>query len=279
MRCIAVVCMLLSSLFAAAAADTKPEDIVAKHLDSIGTPEARAAVKSRALQGSLHFKDLVGGAMGDSTGNWGYVSEQRKSNFVMKFGDGPWHGERFAFDGDKTSFAVFTSSRRPSPFGDFMLTQDYLIKEGLLGGEFSTGWALENPDHNKIKLEYLGRKQIDGHDFEAVEYFPKGNSDMKVKFYFDPETFHHVMTVYSLIWQPGVGRDARDGANQRQIRYTIEERFSDFQTDNGITLPRHYDLRYTQEPQRGSTRAYDWEMTADKVFTNISLDPANFQIK
>src|ERR1700685_3957888 len=122
MRCIAVVCMLLTPFFAPAA-DTKPEDIVAKHLDSIGTPEARAAVKSRAMQGSLHFKDLVGGAMGDSTGNWGYVSEQHKSNFVMKFGDGPWHGERFAFDGDKTSFAVFTSSRRPSLFGDFMLTQ------------------------------------------------------------------------------------------------------------------------------------------------------------
>ena len=51
------------------------------------------------------------------------------------------------------------------------------------------------------------------------------------------------------------------------------------QTDNGITLPRHYDLRYTQEPQNGSTRAYDWEITADKVITNISLDPANFQIK
>jgi hypothetical protein len=85
--------------------------------------------------------------------------------------------------------------------------------------------------------------------------------------------------VYSLIWQPGVGRNARDGANQRQIRYTIEERFSDFQTDNGITLPRHYDLRYTPEPQNGSTRAYDWEMTADKVITNISPDPANFQIK
>jgi hypothetical protein len=85
--------------------------------------------------------------------------------------------------------------------------------------------------------------------------------------------------VYSLIWQPGVGRNARDGANQRQIRYIIEERFSDFQPDNGITLQRHYDVRYTQEPQNGSTRAYDWEMTADNVITNISLDPANFQIK
>ncbi|MFZ0772461.1 MAG: hypothetical protein WCA49_05440 [Candidatus Sulfotelmatobacter sp.] len=68
-------------------------------------------------------------------------------------------------------------------------------------------------------------------------------------------------------------------ADQGQTRYTIEERFSDFQADNGITLPRHYDLRYTQEPQNGASRAYDWDMTADKVLTNIPLDPANFQIK
>jgi hypothetical protein len=270
--------MLLASFSVASASDTEAEDIVAKHLDSIGTTEARAAVKSRALQGTLYFKELIG-TLGNATGTWGYVSEQRKSNFVMKFGDGPWHGERFAFDGNKTSFAAFTSSRRLSPFGDFIFTQDYIIKEGLLGGELSTGWMLEDPDHKHIKLEYLGRKQIDGRDLEGVEYFPKGNSDMKVKFYFDPDTFHHVMTVYSLVWTPGIGRYAQNSARQLEIRYTMEERFSDFQTANGITLPRHYDLRYTQEPQNGSTRAYEWEMTADKVLSNILLDPANFQFK
>jgi|SRR5271154_2222382 len=279
MRSLAVVCLLLTSLSgAAAAADTKPEDIVAKNLDSIGTAEARAAVKSRGIQGTLHFRELVGG-MGDVVGTWGSVSEQRKSNFVMKFGSGPWHGERFAFDGEKTSFAAFTSSHRPSPFGDFIFTQDYLIKEGLLGGELSTAWALENLAHTKAKLEYLGLKKVDGHDLQAIEYHAKGNSDMNIKLYFDPETYRHVMTVYLLVYEPGVGRDATDSPNRRQIRYTIEERFSDFQTDNGITLPRHYDLRYTQEPQNGATRAYDWDMTADKVFTNISADPANFQIK
>ena len=105
-RCMPFIWVLFLFFPVAAAADTNSEDIVAKHLDSIGTPEAWAAVKSRALQGTLHFKELVGGIR-DATGNWGYVSEQRKSNFVMKFGSGPWHGERFAFDGDKTSFAAF----------------------------------------------------------------------------------------------------------------------------------------------------------------------------
>lgn len=259
------------------AADTKPEDIVAQHLDSIGTAEARAAVKSRVLQGALHFKVLIGG-MGDAVGNWWDISEQHKSNFGMKFGSGEWHGERFVFDGNKSDFAVFTTSHRPSPFGDFVRTHDFLLKEGLLGGELSTAWTLENLDYNRARLNYAGLKKIDGHELQCIEYFSKSD-EMNVKLLFDPETHRHVMTVYSLVWEAGVGLRPTDSARQRQIRYTIEERFSDYQTDNGITLPRHYDLRYTQEPQNGSTRAFDWDMTVEKVMTNVGLDPANFQIK
>ncbi|MGA7892646.1 MAG: hypothetical protein WCA49_05445 [Candidatus Sulfotelmatobacter sp.] len=214
--------MLLTSLLgAAAAADTKPEDVVAKNLDSIGTAEARAAVKSRGIQGTLQFKILARGpassdegATGDATGIWGDVSEQRESNFVMKFGSAAWRGERFVFDGDKTNFAVFTSSHRPSSFGDFVRTQDYLIKEGLLCGALSTAWALENLERSGAKLGYLGLKKIDGRDLQAIEYHSKGNSDMNIKLYFDPETYRHVMTVYALVWTPGSGRNApRPGAN------------------------------------------------------------------
>src|ERR1035438_9763210 len=39
MRCIPFICMLFLFFLVASAADTKSEDIVAKHLDSIGTPD------------------------------------------------------------------------------------------------------------------------------------------------------------------------------------------------------------------------------------------------
>jgi hypothetical protein len=288
MRYLAIACMLLTSLSGIAADEaTKPADVVAQNLDSIGTAEARAAVKSRGIQGTVNFKVLTQrgtiassdeSATADATGIWGYVSEQRKSNFVVKFGSGPWHGERFVFDGDKTSFAVFTSSHRPSSFGDFVHSHDFLLKEGLLGGELSTAWALENLDHSRAKLDYAGLKKIDGHELQCVEYASKSD-DMNVKLFFDPETHHHVLTIYSLVWTPGTGHANGVHADQGQTRYTIEERFSDFQADKGLTLPHHYDLRYTQEPQTGASRAYDWDMTADKVLNNIGLDPANFQIK
>lgn len=233
------------------AADTKPEDIVAHHLDSIGTAEARAAVRSRAVQGTLRFKVLIGGN-GEVVGTWGRVSEQRKSNFVMRFGDGDWRGEQFIFDGDKTSFAAATSA---------------------------TVEALQNFDRSRVKLDYIGLMKVDGRELPGIEYHSKGNTDMTVKLYFEPDTYHHVMTIYSVSMAPNMGSSPTDSVNQREIRYTIEERFSDFQKDNGITLPRHYNLQYTQELQSGSTRLYDWDMTVDKILNNLDLDPGNFRLK
>ncbi|MGA9907569.1 MAG: hypothetical protein WA412_00240 [Candidatus Sulfotelmatobacter sp.] len=260
------------------AADLKAEDIVAKHLDSIGTREARAAVKSRAVQGKLRFKILVGGT-GEVEGSWGRVSEGRKSTFVMRFGLGDWRGEQFVFNGDKTWFAAATASHVPSQFAKFVNGQDFIIKEGLLGGELSTGWALLNLDPERVKLDSIGLKKIDGHELQGIEYHSKGHTDMTIKMYFDPETFRHVMTVYSYAVEPNMSHTITDSVNQQEIRYTIEERFSDFQTDNGITLPHHYDLQYSQELQNGSTRVYDWDMTADRILTNLNLDPGNFAVK
>ena len=266
-------------LSAAHAAHAKPEENVSKHHDSIGTADARAAITSRAAQGTLRFKILVGGS-GEAVGTWGRVSDHRKSNFVMRFGTGNWRGEQFIFDGEKTFFAAATASHERSDFGKFVGGQDFIVKEGLLGGVLSTGWALQNLDPNHARLEFAGLKKIDGHELHCIEYFSKSRTEMTVKLYFDPETYHHVKTVYSVLTVPtGITNGIVNSAHVQNVRYTIEERFSDFQTENGITLPRHYDLQYSEELQNGSTRVYDWDMTADRINDNIGLDPKNFEIK
>ena len=67
--------------------------------------------------------------------------------------------------------------------------------------------------------------------------------------------------------------------NQQEIRYTIEERFSDFKTANRLTLPSTYSIEYTEERQSGRTMVDRWEMTADQSSDNIGLDPKNFDTK
>lgn len=271
----------------APAENMKPEEIVAHHLSSIGKPEERAAIKSLVVQGTLKMHILVGGG-GDVTGTWGRVSEQRESNFVMRFAaGGDWRGEQFVFDGKRASFAAVTTSHTRSVFAQFVSSHDYMVKEGLLGGELSTAWALQNLDSTHAKLESIGRKKIDGRELIGLQYFPKGGSDMQVKIYFDPDTFQHVMTIYTLEVSQGVSSAVTD-TRQYQNRYTLEERFSDFKTGDGITLPTNYQLRYTEDAlndladttrtQLGGTRIYDWEMTVQQVQHNLSLDAKNFHV-
>jgi hypothetical protein len=274
------VALFLAALSCPAhAADKNPDDLIAKHLSSIGTAAARASLKSLAIQGTLRFKILVGGA-GEAVGSWGRVSEQRKSNFVMRFGTGNWRGEQFVYDDNKASFAAATLTHEYTTFAQFVSGHDFIIKDGILGGVLSTAWALENLDPNRLKLHSLGHKKINGHELEGIECFSKGGSDMTVKMYFDPDTHRHVMTIYSV---ENVPRNVENGINrsaqQQQLRYTIEERFSEFQPYEEIMLPHHYDLQYTEELQNGSTRIYDWEMTADNIHSNVQLDPSNFQLK
>jgi hypothetical protein len=275
MRSIVVICMWLAGLSGAVAADTKAEDIVAQHLDSIGTAQARAAVTSLAVQGTLRFKIITGGS-GESAGSWQRLSEGRKSKFVMKFGDSKWWGEQFVFDGNKASFASANASHRWSALGGFVAGQENIVKDGLLGGVLGTAWALESIDEHHIKLENLGRKKVDSRELDAIEYLSKSNGNMVVKLYFEPETHRHVMTTYTIEMAANIAHTDIQNARQETIHYALEERFSDFQTDNGLTLPRQYDLRFSQQLQNGNTIVYDWAMTADKVLQNPIIAPTNF---
>ena len=286
------VCALILafSMFAVKlpAADSSPEQLLAQHLKAVGPADARAAVKSRVVQGKLKFRIQVGGG-GEVTGTWGRVSEQQQSNFVMRFAaGGDWRGEQFIYDGKKTGFGAATTSHTRSVFAQFVSSQDFIIKEGLLGGVLSTGWALENLDENHARVQVIGRKKIDGRDLVGLEYFSKSSSDMKIKLYFDPETYRHILTSYTLEFAPNMNGNITESVYQHENRYVIEERFSDFQPVDGLTLPTHYSLQYTQEAQAkpntqesllGTTRVYNWDMAVEEIRHNLSLDSANFKVK
>lgn len=262
----------------AAAPNLKTEEIVAHHLDSIAPIATRDGAKSRVVQGTLKFRVPVGGG-GEVTGTWGRVSSEKMSAFVMRFGFGDWHGEQFTFDGSKTGFAAATSSHERSEFAQFISSQDFMIKEGLLGGEYSTGWALLRLEANHAKVQSIPRKKVDGRELIGLQYFSKGTSDMQVRIYFDPETFRHLLTIYSLDIAPNMSADVTRSSSQKEIRYTLEERFGDFKTTEGVTLPTSYQLQWTEELQSGRTLMFDWHMTVTGLRDNIPLDTANFQVK
>ena len=269
----------------------KAEDVLKRHLDSIGTEAARAAAKSRVVEGDTSYRVLVGGA-GQVDGRAFIVSDGRKLQMALKINANQYTGERFTCDGDKTSVAGTYADKSRSEFGQFLRSEDLPLREGLLGGVLTTGWPLLDLSARKARLKYLGLKKVDGANFEAVSYQPKKGTDMEITLYFDPETFRHVRTIYTATVHAGLGQGtgpAEVGGNlaaggdvstarQQETRYRVEERFSGFEAANGLTLPTHYDLRFQAELQNGFTKTVEWDVTTTRVLNNEPVDARNFLI-
>jgi hypothetical protein len=254
------------------------DELVAKHLASIGTPEARNA-KTRIAQGAVTYKILVGGS-GQAAGKVFFVSEGVKRQLMMKINDRNYRGEQLIFDGKNVQVSYSLTQLRRSQFGGFLFTQDAPLREGLLGGLLTTAWPLLDLPSREPKLTYEGLKKIDGRELHDLRYRPKKGTDYEIHLYFDPETFHHVLTVYTITVQPQLrfGGDARN-VGQVPERHRIEERFSGFKPFDGLTLPTHYDLQYTQELQTGGTSLFEWDVTIDQIHNNEGVDPRNFEVK
>jgi hypothetical protein len=264
-------------------AEIKTEDVVARHLDSIGTAEVRSAAKTRLVRGTSRFKIPLSGG-GEPEGTSALVSEGRKAVVMIKLSNGDYRGEQFVTDGDKVYVAATASSHRRTSFGEFVQSQDQIVREGLMGGTLTTSWALLNLDVNQPKLSYNGLKKIDGAEAYEIGYHSKKKDDLTIHLYFDKDTYRHVMTTYSLTLASGLAptagvTDITQTAKQKETRYTIEEKFSDFETSEGLTLPSKYVIHFTQELQNGTTEVYEWDIGADEVSNNVGLDPKNFQVK
>jgi hypothetical protein len=288
-----VLLMMLVGTANGVQAELKPAEMLRKHLDSIGTEKVRAGAKSRVVEGSTKYKLIVGGS-GEIRGNAVMVSEGRNLQMLLKINAQKYHGEKFMRNGDRTFVAGTYDDKSRSEFGTFLRSEDYPLREGLLGGVWSAGWALLDIDAALDKLKYQGQKKVEGRQLEVFQYKGKKNADMDVALYFEPDTFRHVMTIYKVSIHAGIGASNVDAApsdngslnsgpeiasaRQQQTRYRIEERFSDFKESDGLTLPSHYDLRFQEELQNGFTKMVDWDITQTRILNNVNLDPKNFEI-
>jgi hypothetical protein len=267
------------SVAAAANPVTTADELVAQHLDSIASAKVRGEFKTRIAQGPITFKILVGGA-GTLDGKAQMASDGKKLVFVMKLTNNEYRGEQFIFDGDKDQVAFSSAQKTRSAFGNFVFVQDAVIREGLLGGTISTAWPLLNLEARKPKLTFDGLKKIDGQELYDLRYQPKKSSDLDVHLYFDPQTLRHVETLYSYSISNRLSTGGETAAaQQQQTRYRLQEKFSDFKSVDGVTLPTHYNIQFTAELGNGRTTLSDWDMKALDILNNQSVDARNFEVK
>lgn len=257
--------------------DLTVEELVARHLASIGAPEARAAISSRALNGTAQVIFRVGNH-GQMDGGFSFISEGRKVRLGMHFKAADYNGEQLAFDG-KHSSTGFLPDRVRSTLESVFYQYDFPIKEGLLGGVDSLAWPLLDLKDRRPRLEYTGLTDIGGRRLHEVKYEGrKGNQGYIVMLYFDPETFRHVRTIYKLRIGHLIGHDDLTSARQEPSYCDIEESFDDFKTVDGITLPHTYSLRFNLS-RKDLSMLNEWIMKVNQVFHNRKLDPRYFMIK
>jgi hypothetical protein len=268
----------------------KPEEIIAKHLDSIGTKEKRAEIKNQVILCGVEV--TVRGSSTSVKGQTVLASSSEKSLWGMSLNSNDYPIDRYSFNGKDTKVAFIKPGTR-SILGEFIFNYKELIREGLLGGTLTFSWALNNTDVKKPKLSYDGEKKIDGKDTYVLDYSPKNGSDLSIKMYFDQKTFQHIRTEYNRVIAArpstsGNGQgDARINASagQGSDRYRLVEDFSDFQKVNGITIPKTYKLYYSffsdtviQSAQRKNSEV-EWKFNVTNASFNQPLDDSSFEIE
>lgn len=258
--------------FAVSAQKMKPEDVLSKHLESIGTSEARAAVKSQIAVGDAKFK-IISKKNIEVGGRVVLASAAGKNFFGMNLEAADYQMDKLSFDGSKVK-ASFVRPGQRSLLGNFILSNEALLKESLLGGTLSTSWALLDMANKKAKLSYDGTKKIDGKETYVLGYSPK-SSDVSIKLYFDKETFQHVRTEYKRAFSAGIGTNPNQSAGYDESRLTVTEDFSDYKKEKDLTLPHSYRLNYSVIGQNGTTEV-EWSFNLTEFAFNQTLEDKTF---
>ncbi|MEP6706861.1 MAG: hypothetical protein ABJC05_05050 [Pyrinomonadaceae bacterium] len=261
----------------------KPEQLVARHLESIGSAEARASLHSRLIEGTSLLTVRQGGK-GQVEGQVRMASQGNMNLISMGFGAGDYAGETFAFDGEELTTSHFRPGQR-SRLAQLLFFNDVIFKEGLIGGTLSASWPLLNIAERNPKLEYAGTKKSGGRQLHMLKYLPHKGSDTKITLFFDSETFQHVRTEYERdIVATSIERIAPrvnlggQGQRARDARIKITEEFSNFKAEKGLTLPHTYKLELSVQSETLPTLT-DWVFELINFNFSQTFEAQQFVIK
>lgn len=280
-----VCCILAVQVSVMPAADLTPEQLVAEHLKSLGDPVSLLRVQSLIFIGTAEV-DFILGMNGRMNGTAMLASQGPQIGITMKFPDINYPGEYFAYDGETVSVENMKPGLK-SPIADFLYRYNKIMKNGMLGGVFSTAWPLLDIQRNDAVMK-LGKARVDGNELYELEYRPRDYyGDMRIRMYFDPETFRHVRTEYRV----RTDNDATAGFNPNpdthmaisqmdrgDSYYTLTEKFEDFKKVGAFTLPHGYTLDYMIDGSNQSGFIAKWKINVLQVgFNTPDIDQGLFR--
>lgn len=258
----------------------KTEDILERHLKSIGTKEARDSVVSIMASGTAQAV-ARGRSAGKTSGLVVIASEAEKNLVGMRFPNSDYPYEKMGYDGKEFTVGFVRPGVR-SQLGDFLRENESTFKIGIFGGVLSTSWELLKYNEKVGKLKCGGTEEINNVKYYECKYEPK-KSDLRIKMYFHPETFRHVRTEYSRVISAGQGLSIDSSARQSEVRFTMVEEFSDFKEVNDLMLPHQYKITYDKTGRTNRSGADDsvsmeWNMNITNFIFNEKIDSKEFKV-
>jgi hypothetical protein len=254
--------------------ELKPEQLIAKHLESIGPGAKLKELKTIATVGDVHVEYRVGG-QANFEGEGNLLSDGMSSRLALKFSAKDYPGEGIVSDGSKILVTQISTGKR-SNLGQFLFENDFLLKEGLLYGSLTSAWALLHVSANQPKFDVTGIKNIKGRQLYEMKYVSKkGSSGIQTYLYFDPQTFRHVRSQFS---SEQVSLESLDiDKNGTRARYVLTEDFDDFSDVDGLTLPHSYKIDFVID-SRNKEFAGSWTYTVKQAVRNQTLDRRLFSV-
>jgi hypothetical protein len=279
-----LICGLAIILLLTAMAASRPllsdkvsvEEVIAKHVESIGAADTRASIKNRVFSGTV-LAAYRAPRTANFTGESVMASDGNKSFIGMRFENSSYGQERFAFDGHDVTIG-YTNPGDRSNLGDFLLTHKDAIKSGLMGGALSSAWPLLNPANPKVKMSHAGTAKVNGAQAIEIKFEPKSGSDLQFSLFFDQETYRHIRTEYTRLISAGIGNNIDASGGQRSTRYKMTEDFSDFSKEGGLTLPHSYKISLELDTRNGTFTA-DWALKLTQFDFNQQIPPTTFKVQ
>lgn len=255
------------------AKDPTVEEIVKKHLESVGSADNLSKMTTMFTGGNVEFESKAPVIKG--TGRAVIVSDPENFYFLMSFNSINYPFEKIGnFKGKVT--LPFTVSGERSTLGDFLNEHQQIISENIFGGVLSMRWFRSINDIQKLKLRMTGSRKIGNQQFWTIEAqsVSRGSSEFKTRLFFDQKTFQHVRSEFRREVRAGTILNGRRNAFSDGYLLLIEQ-FSDFKTNEGVTLPTKYTINF-QTDSPGIAHENSWRVDLVGARFNQQLAPDFF---
>ncbi len=261
-----IVTVVLAGI--ANAQDLKLEEVIEKHVNTIGKKEVRALIKNRLITGANEFSSKLPVVTGG--GKALVVSDKDNLFFLLSLNSKEYPFEKIGYFKDKVSLPFVTAGTR-SPLGAFLADHGKLLDSGLFMGSMSARWILLEPARYGGKLILGGTKKIDGRKTYVIEFYPSdgASSEFTLRLFIDAESFHHIRSEYRHEISPKQDTFGQLG-RQAGAKLEMIEDFGDFRTVEGITAPYLYSCKFRSSSQSG-TFEYTWTIKVAGYFYNQNL--------